>query len=263
VSVDIVLEQEQVLRDESLRLKVRITNLSGQTLRLGEGKDWLDFSVENRDGPVVLRLGEVPVEGEFTLESAMVAHRAVDLMPYFDLSQPGRYSVRATVKIRQWDREVSSKAQDFDVVRGVKIWEQEFGLPTTSGEPEARKYALQQAPFLKERKLYLRLTDLSENHVFRVFPLGPSVSFGRPEMQLDKENNLHVLFQTGARSFGYSVVNPKGELLVKQTYDYANTRPTLKSAADGRILIQGGLRRPTPSDIPPPAVTNDVREIKS
>jgi len=32
----------------------------------------------------------------------------MDLMPYFDLSKPGRYTVTAAVKIKQWNQEVSS-----------------------------------------------------------------------------------------------------------------------------------------------------------
>jgi hypothetical protein len=263
VSVDVVFEQEQFLRDESLRLKVRITNLSGQTLHLGEGNDWLTFVIQSRDGGPVRKLGEVPVQGAFDAESATVVSRSIDLMPYYDFSQPGRYTVSATIKIKQWDREVISKPRDFDIVRGTKIWEQDFGVPAASGEPEVRKYALQLAPFFKERKLYLRLTDLSETRIFRAFPLGPTVSFGQPETQLDKTSNLHVLFQTGARSFSYNVVSPNGEVLVRQAYAYGYNRPTLKAGKDGRILVSGGVRQPAPSDIPSSAVTNDVREPKS
>jgi len=262
VSVEVVMEQDQFLRDESVPLKVRITNLSGQTLRLGEDKSWLSFSVENRDGSVVAKLSEAPVEGEFTLDSAMRADRSVDLMPCYELSQPGRYSVSAVVRIKQWDREVASKARSFDIVRGSKIWEQEFGVPTADGEPEARKYALQLAPFFKDRKLYLRLTDPGENRAFKVFPLGSTVSFGRPEMLLDPKSNLHVLHQTGARSFAYNMINPSGDVLIRHTYDYTDTRPTLKSGNDGRVLVGGGQRRLTAGDIPRLSSTNDVREPK-
>ena len=265
VSVEVVVEQEQFLRDESLPVKVRITNRSGQTLRLGKEKDWLTFSVESRDGSVVSRQGEVPVEGEFSLESSQVATRRVDLMPHFDFSRLGRYTVTATVRIKQWNEEVISLPKDFDIVRGTKIWEQEFGVPTADGAPEARKYALLQANNLKQLKLYLRLTDLSDNKVFRVLSLGRLVSFSRPEAQVDKTSNLHVLFQTGPRAFSYSVINPDGQVVVQQTYDYTETRPVLRGREDGRILVVGGIRRPTPDDVltPPPAkATNEVKTPK-
>jgi len=261
VSVEVVLEQDQFLRDESLPVKVRITNRSGQTLNLGKEADWLRFTLESRDGGAVSRLGDAPVMGEFSLESSLAASKPVDLMPYFDLSKPGRYTVTATVKIKQWNQEVSSRAKDFEIVRGTKLWEQEFGVPVAAGPPEVRKYALQQANYLKRLLLYVRLTDPDEGHVFRVFPVGPLVSFSKPETQLDKENNLHLLFQTGARSFAYAVVSPNGEVILRQTHDYTATRPVLRSNEAGKIFVAGGLRRAADDDLPlrsPPASTNDV-----
>src|ERR1041385_682028 len=84
VSVEIVLDQGQFLKDESMPIKVRITNRSGQTLKLGGDNDWIRFSVASRDGYSMPQLHEIPLKGEFTLESATVATRRIDLMPYFD-----------------------------------------------------------------------------------------------------------------------------------------------------------------------------------
>ena len=262
VSVELSVDQDQYLRDESLPVKVLITNRSGQTLHLGKEKNWLTFSVENRDGSVVVRTSEVPVEGEFSLESALQATRRVDLMPYYDLSQPGRYRVSAVVRIKEWNEEITSQRKEVYIVKGVKIWEQDFGVPAPAGPPEVRKYALQQAIFLKQLRLYVRITDLSENTVFRVLSVGSMVSFNRPEHEVDWESNLHLLFQTGARSFQYCVVTPKGELSLRQTHDYAPTRPVLRGDEKGRIRVVGGDRRATPSDFPAPAElisTNDVK----
>jgi hypothetical protein len=205
------------------------------------------------------------VQEKFSLESSMVAVRRADLMPYFDLSRPARYAVTATVKIKQWNEEVSSKPKPFEIVRGTKIWEQEFGIPGSGGPPEVRKYALQQATYLKRLLLYVRLTDETENRVFKVFPIGPLVSFSHPEIQIDKASNLHVLFQTGARAFVYAVINPNGQIVVRQTHEYTRTRPALKSAEDGQILVSGGTRRIKADDVPAPSAatsTNDVQEPK-
>jgi hypothetical protein len=263
VTVEVVLEQDQFLRDESLPIRVRISNRSGQTLHLGAEPDWLTFSIEGIEGTRALKLGDAPVPGEFSLESSLMADRLVDLMPYFDLSRPGRYRVTAVLKIKQWNEELGSLPKTFDIIRGAKIWEQEVGVPTKEGQPEVRRYALQQASYLKQLKLYLRLTDDTENKVFRVFPLGPLVSFGRPEAQIDKESQLHVLFQTGARSFNYSVISPDGTLLVRQTHDFTQTRPVLKIGDEGRIHVAGGVRRPTRYDLPPPLAAVSTNDVKS
>lgn len=253
VTVEVVVEQAQFLRDEPLAVKVRVTNRSGRTLQLGQDNEWIAFAIESLDGAVVSKLAEPQVSGSFALESAQVATRLVDLMPCFDLSQPGRYTVAATVKIKEWDDEVAGKPKPFEIIRGTRLWEQAFGLPASGGgPPEVRKYVLQQASYRKELRLYLRLTDADEQRVFRVFPLAPMVSFSQPEAQVDKASYLHVLCQTGARSFLFYVINPDGEVILRQTHDYAATRPVLRSTDEGRIIVAGGARRVTAADVPAP-----------
>jgi hypothetical protein len=259
LTVEVVLDQEQYLRDEALVVKVRITNRSGQTLQLGTDNQWLSFSIESLEqttAGAVARIAEVPVQGEFSLESAQVATRQVNVTPWFDISQAGRYQVAATVRVKEWNDEVSSKPRTFEIVRGSKLWEMEIGVPTPGGAPETRKYMLQQANYRKQLKLYLRLTDAADENVLRVFPMGPLVTFSQTEAQVDKRGYLHVLFQAGARAFLFCVVSPDGDLVLRQSYDYAATRPTFKSNSEGRIYVAGGARRLTVSDIPVPTTAS-------
>lgn len=254
VSVDLALDQEQFLSNEDIRVAVRITNRSGQTLQFGKENDWLTFTVEARDHYVVSQLGDVPVSGEFSLDSSETGTKRVNLTPYFDYRQAGRYQITATVKLPQWKKEITSRPIIFDVISGTKLKEFDFGVPTaaTNTQPEMRKYVLQQAIYLKQMRLYLRLTDSTGTTVFRVFPIAPMVSFSKPEAQVDKLSNLHVLHQIYARSFNYSVINPDGEVIQQQVYDYTSTRPVLKTDADGKIFISGGVQRLTAHDLPKP-----------
>lgn len=257
VTVEVIQEQDQFLPGEAMPTAVRITNRSARDLRLGAEKDWLVFSVQTRGVEVVPKLGEVPVAGEFILGSSKVATKYVDLAPYFFINRTGRYIVTATVRIREWDREVTSPPKEFNVSEGAKLWEQEVGVPAAPDSapavPEVRKFILQQASSLKTQpRLYVRLTDATGARTFRVIPVGPTVSFGRPEPQVDKFSNLHLLHQEGARSFSYVVINPQGEIIARRTYDYGDKRPRLQPDMDGKIIVQGGVRRPTPKDVPPP-----------
>lgn len=265
VTVEIVLEQEQFLVGEAMPAAVRITNRSGQTLRFGTRPDWLTFSIESRDGFVVVKNSEVPVLGEFAVESSKVATRRVDLGPHFALTRFGRYSVSATVYVAEWGAQLTSKPTNFDIIRGARLWSQEFGVPASAGAsnepPEVRRYILQQANYLNsEIRLYLRLTDASETRFFKVFPIGSMRSVSKPEPQLDKQSNLHVLYQDDARSYSYTVVNPDGEITLRQTYDYVNSRPRLKMDDGGRVSVMGGVRRIAANDFPPPKT--DTEEIK-
>ena len=261
VTVEVTLDQDQFLPGEALNAAVRITNHSGRKLRLGGDERWLRFAVESSDGFVVLKRGEVPVMGEFDLESSQRATKRVDLVPYFDVVKPGRYTIRATIQIPGWTREITSPPQAFDIINGAVMWEQEFGVPPRNGEetgpPVVRKYVLQQAKYLrKQLMLYFRLTDSSGN-LNKVVPVGPMVSFSRPDAQVDRSNNLHVLYQDGARSFNYSVFDTDGRLIIRQTHMYT-TRPALRANASGGIEVVKGERRVMSTDVPPPPDAEDA-----
>ena len=256
VKVEIAQEQEHFLVGEKVFVPVRITNRSGQTLKLGAEPDWLTFSVESRDGFVVVKHGEAPVTEEFELESGKVATRRVELTPYFELNRIGRYRVIATVLLKQWETQFTTKPGTFDIINGAKLWTQDFGVPSSGGEtprpPEVRRYTLEQANYLRSQlRLYLRLTDEADGRILKVFPLGPMVSFGMPERQIDKQSQLHVFFQNGARSFNYLVVTPDGEVTTRESYEYSSSsRPRLQLNEEGKVVVAGGARKGTSADRP-------------
>src|ERR1019366_10553485 len=91
VDVELSLNQNYFLPSEAVPLAVKITNRSGQQLHLGADADWLTFNVESSDGFVVIKNADVPVQGEFDLETSQLAIKRVDLQPYFAMTKPGRY----------------------------------------------------------------------------------------------------------------------------------------------------------------------------
>lgn len=260
ITVEVRLESEQYLPDEPLIAKVRIQNSSGQTLRLGEKADWLSFALESTEGPYVRQLRPLDVVGGFDLESSETATKRVNLAPYFNLREVGRYKVVATVKVPKFGASYASSGKVFYITNGKPLQELTFGVPGSvapggeAGEPEIRKYALVEAltgaDAQMEARLYVRLTDRAGNNL-RVIPIGTLISFSQPQPQLDKWSNLHLLFQTGARNFSYTMINPEGFVLSRETHEYTETRPALVSGDDGRIFVSGGKRRFTVDDVPP------------
>jgi len=161
--------------------------------------------------------------------------------------------VIANVRIKDWDQERKSQPKAFDVIEGAKLWEQDFGVPRVSGEtndaPEVRKYTLQQANYIKNQlRLYLRVSDANGGQVLRTVPIGTMLSFSRPEPQVDKFSNLHLIYQNWAKTFTYSVFNPEGELVTREVYDYVDSRPRLRVEGDGNITIAGGVKRVTSNE---------------
>lgn len=260
VAVELDTDQDQFLPSETLPLTVKITNRSGQVLHLGDDPAWLTFNVESTDGFLVIKNGEVPVVGPFDLESSQMAIKRVDLQPYFQMMQQGHYRVTATLRIKQWSSKLESPPKMFDIINGAKLWAQDFGISTgTNAPPLARKYTLEQANYLKEQlRLYVQVSDPAEAIIYKVTALGPMVSFSHTEAQVDRLSRLKVLWQTGAQTFSYSVVNPDGSVAEQQTYDNLTSRPRLVLNSDGDVVVFGGTRRLKPSEYPTVRPPNEL-----
>ena len=263
VTVEVILDEPEFLRDESMFVKVRIVNRSGQTLKLGQAADWLTFNVQSPEANTVEKTGAVPVVGEFTLESSQSATKTVNLMPYFGFPQPGRYTLSASVRIPQWNDDFTSPAKSFHIIRGARVWNQEFGVPRKEGPPEMRVYSLVRATGIKQTRLYARVTDPGDTRVFRVTSLGQVVAFGKPEALVDRTSQFHVLLQNGPRSFSYCVFDPEGDWVARQTFDYTETRPTFRVNDAGRVLVVGGVRRFTATDLPAIKTASATEATKS
>jgi hypothetical protein len=262
VTAELVLDQDQYLPDEDLQLRVRITNRSGQPLTLGQDDSWISFDIVGERSFVASKLATMPVGGQFTLLSGQTGWRALNPTPYFDFRRPGRYRIGATIRLAQWGQVVACRPAVFTVANGValpNLADLQIGLPlppgVTNSRPEIRRYSLLKVAYLDELKLYVRLTD-DHGRTLRVFPLARMLSFSAPEAQIDRANNLHVLLQTGARSFNYAVVSPEGQLLARQMHDYTQSRPTLRTTDNGEIFVYGGVRRVTANDVPAPESAN-------
>lgn len=257
VSVEIVLDQEQYLTDEALIAHVKIRNDSGQTVRLGEQPDWLSFIIEPAEGPYVRPLKLPEVQGGFDLQSSYTATKHVNLGPLFELNKTGRYKVTATVRVPIFQETYTSQKKPFLIGKGTPVLDPiKFGVPPSisplgpDGKPEIRQYILVLTQSGPESKLFVRVTDPMDRN-FKVVPIGPVVSFSKYEPQLDQWNNLHILYQIGAKAFLYTIINPEGMVLARERHDYIETRPTLFSNDEGRIGVRGGVRRYTTEDIPP------------
>lgn len=273
VSVEVTFDQEQYFANERMLAAVRIANLSGRTLKLGTDDEWLDFSVEADDGGIVRQLEKPPVKGEFELPNSGRATRWVDLAPCFDMGKPGRYRITAFVKIADLEMDVVSARVGVNIVKGTTVWEQTFGMPVKAGETpgpiEVRRFELVQATNTKSVQLYVRISDLNGTKVFKVFALGPLLTFSRPEGRVDRQGNLHALFQVSARMFTYNVVGPSGEHLIRQTYQYTSSRPKLYADSESAISVVGGYRIVHETDVPPPPAdesdeaTDDKGNVKA
>lgn len=92
VTAQLQLAQDQYLPGEDLQLKVRITNRSGQEIILGADNDWLVMSIMGEHNVACPRLGDMPLQGGFSLLSGEVGTRPLNPTPCFDFRLAGPVS---------------------------------------------------------------------------------------------------------------------------------------------------------------------------
>ncbi len=266
VSVSVVLDQDIYLSGEAVIATVEITNLSGQTIQLGESPNWLEFSIESKSSnpPYVNRLGEMDMSGTFELGASMTARRSINILPYFEILKSGLYEVVASVHLPYWDGTyyISPKAT-FNVFNGVEILGFDVGVPKldkegnpVGGMPEVRHYGVIQVAYLDKMRLYVRISSQNRQVYYKVVQVCGMLSFSDPRAMIDPQSNLHILNQIHAKRFIYFVCDPNGTVLKRHFYDYYNgSRPRLAQNEDGSIVVRGGMRMQTSMDYPPtPAV---------
>jgi hypothetical protein len=253
INVKLSTAQEQFLPAEELEVAVKISNFTGGPLRLGTHRQWISFTIERSGGGVVNKLGDIPDAGEFTLQQSTGGTIRFDLAPLFALESSGSYRATATVTPAINGPSYVSEPLSFDIISGTRINEDRpFGFTRADGTVEQRKYILQQANFLKHLRLYLRITDPSEGHTFKVISLGSLVTFNPPQFVLDRQSHLHVLHQFGATEHLYHHFDPDGHIIARQTWVETSRRPKLRVNESGEAAVIGGARRYDRTDVPAP-----------
>ena len=93
---------------------------------------------------------------------------------------------------------------------------------------------------IKDNMLYIRVEDKDAGIVYTTKPLGRVLASFDPQIELDKENKIHVLQLIGPKSYVYSKIGLNGEWLGQLSYNAVDSRPVLKKRPDGTVAVVGG-----------------------
>jgi hypothetical protein len=242
VRVDISFKRKLYVMYEPLIATVTINNLSGRPLLL-ENSDhhrWFGFNIETADGRIV-----PPINPDYALAPAAVGPgekltRSVNLTPLFPLHDFGLYRVKATVYVSSFGRYFSSPPLAVEITDGRPIWQEVVGLPGGEGKPELRTITLLAHKLSRSTRLYVRIEDRERGRVYATHQLGQFLTFGRPEVMLDVDNQIHILQNTLPKQFLYTHLGLGGEVLGQQAYREAGSRPTLAKKEGGTVGVRGG-----------------------
>jgi len=240
LAVQAKAEKDTFLVYESIPVTVQIRNLSGRTIELTSPADrpWLSFHLMDDSGVIVRALSPQRMEGAVLIAPGQTISRTIDLLPLYDIRTRGNYRVQA--RIDTAGVSAISPPILLTVINGREIWSQTVGLPGKDGAvDEYRTYTLLARRAEQQDLLHVSVKDDQHQIAYGVIPLGGFITLKPPDVRLDKEANLHVLYQAGPRAFGYVIVDPYGKVVTREGYSDIRSVPQLV-ANDGQITIQGG-----------------------
>ena len=242
LQVDMSLKRSLYLSYEPLIVNVTISNLSGNSLNLRDTDaiPWFGFQIESLDGRPIPPHASQHSNPPLLLQAGEKLTRAVNLTPLYPISEYGGYRIRAAIHAQSLGRTFSSEPLNVEITEGRPIFEKTVGVPADrTGGGGIRKIALLTHRLPNSTQLYLRILDPDRGVVHCTHRLGRIVSYGTPEILLDKANQIHVLQNVAPKAFLYSHIGLNGEVLERKTYQQNLKRPSLKQSPEGRIAVIG------------------------
>ncbi|MEO7167833.1 MAG: hypothetical protein ABI787_09605 [Spartobacteria bacterium] len=238
VQVDLKFKRRQYIAYEPVLATVTITNLAGRDIELRDDNDqsWYGFEVTGNEGRSLPPLAHPP-ESPLQIAAGTSVTRKINLTPLFPIGDTGVYHIRANVFFADLNKFFYAQAKVIEVTNARPIWQRTVGDPQGSG---VRTYSLLTNRFPDHNSLYVRVEDKENSVVYATFSLGRLLSFGEPQAEVDRQNQLHVLHCSSPRIWSYSVVGLDGRMLKHATYSETRSSPRLRRTEDGRIAIAGG-----------------------
>lgn len=245
VDAEIGLERDNLVLYEPIRLLVQLTNLSPQPLdpsRMSGEKPWLEVFLARPDDTAVPRTEKPWIPPSAILMSGQKRTLAVDLLPIFQVREPGSYRIH--VRVLFGGRAAASRILKFTVDRGTPVWQQQVTLPpdpeATPPRPRARLYSLLVHRAAETRDLFARIQDPQEDRVFCTARLGPFINSSDLGAKVDREGGLHVLQRAGARIFRYSRFTATGKPLPQRLFSDMGSSPRLVLLGNEAVDVVGG-----------------------
>lgn len=259
----LTLNKLSYLTYEPVEATINIVNRSGSDIVMGgpNGQAWLSFEVTdaagNRVPPVRLRTDETIV-----FKAGTALKRTIRVSDYHPFSEYGSYGITATVFHPPSQQYYASNRVRANFTEVKPFWEQPFGVPL--GQPGAgqiRRYALCILRDTSSTHLYVRVLDDRSGLKLSTFCLGTCIMVADPQITIDRDNKLHVLYMAKPHIYAHATVTPQGRLeQVTQHKEIQSDRPKLFVQGDQSIGVAGGAPYVPESDTPPPTKARSIKE---
>ena len=163
------------------------------------------------------------LEREFVIMPGDRSTNLVELTSLTDMRVAGTYKVQA--RIRYDGHVYTSRAQAFDVVRGIELASR--SRPLVGYRSPSLTYSLRYCSRDTSESAFLLIEDSARDVSYGTFMLGPIVRASPPAMNFDDKGRVVVAHQSGRDRFTRSVIkaNRDGATFVSQTHHKPDGSP--------------------------------------
>lgn len=242
---NVKLNKHTYLTYETVEATVTINNRSGSDVVMGgpNGMAWLAFEVVNPAGNQVPTL-RINSDESIVFKAGASISRKVLISNSYPFTEYGLYTVAASVyhpPSQQYFISNRAKAQFVDS-RPLDIPNLNFGVPAgLPGAGQIRRYQLSVLRDTDRSYLYVRLLDDRSGIKLATFSLGTCILITDPQVTVDRENKLHILFMAAPHIYSHVCVDTQGKIIRRAYHrEIKSDRPSLFVQADQSIGVQGG-----------------------
>ncbi len=200
---------------ESVALKLTIVNHTDATISLTNipGRPWLYFMVGHRgqDGPIA----PVATPRFPNLKLTPGSSRAfqVELGSFYRLETDGSYWSVATIRMPDGQSTYSSNRALFVMTNGGEV--RAFNIQARG---QRLRTSLRLARIDNQDSLFGQVRDADTKRIVGACYLGRYLNFMQPRVLLDAAQNMHVLCQSSAEFYTYSIMDTNGKCAQRKVY---------------------------------------------
>jgi len=241
VALNLQMNKKNYLIGEPVTATVSITNHSGRQLVLSgdQVSSWLNFqlSIGGRNVPPARRINYKPA----VIPAGQTIARSVNISTTYALGRIGNYTASSSVKMPGTNISgFTSNRVHFTVAGGRTVWAQRAGLPQAPNE--IREYKLITFNNNLGLDLYAEVKSQNTGRRIATIPLGKVLNFRNPTATLDRQNNMHCLYQVKPDLFAHAVVTPKGQIISSSYHKPgALGKPRLTTFTSGEVKVAGSV----------------------
>jgi hypothetical protein len=241
--ITLKLNKESYLTYEGVEATVTVMNRSGADVVLGgpNNTPWLSFDIIDPQSRPVPPM-RFRSEDNIVFKSGTTITRKLALSEQFTFSEMGNYIVVANVYHPPSQQYYASNRARGSFMNSKAFYSKAFGVPLgLPGAGQIRRYELSVLKDLDHTNLYVRLVDDKSSTNLATFTLGSWIRVSDPQLSLDKENRLSVLFMTLPHIYSHNVIDTQGNIVKRLYYkEHETNRPHLIVDASGNVVVEGG-----------------------